>query len=75
MALSLTGVNVHRFRARVDAQLGHVSLTTAPSIQKQIMRDILAERMSITAAPISTRLVFAPTAASSGKGDASWRAK
>jgi pimeloyl-ACP methyl ester carboxylesterase len=25
-----------------DPQLGHVSLTTAPSIQKQIMRDILA---------------------------------
>jgi hypothetical protein len=24
-----------------DAQLGHVSLTTAPLIQRQIMRDIL----------------------------------
>ena len=29
-----------------DAQLGHVSLTTAPSIQKQIMRDILAANSS-----------------------------
>ena len=27
------------------------------------------------AVPISMRLVFAPTAASSGKGEASWRAK
>ena len=32
-------------------------------------------RMSITAVPISMRLVLAPTAASSGNGDASWRAK
>jgi hypothetical protein len=30
--------------------------------------------MSITAVPISMRLVFAPTAARSGKGEASWRA-
>jgi hypothetical protein len=29
-----------------DAQLGHVSLTTAPLIQKQIMRDILAANSS-----------------------------
>jgi len=29
-----------------DPQLGHVSLTTAPSIQKQIMRDILAANSS-----------------------------
>ena len=29
-----------------NAQLGHVSLTTAPSIQKQIMRDILAANSS-----------------------------
>jgi pimeloyl-ACP methyl ester carboxylesterase len=29
-----------------DVQLGHVSLTTAPSIQKQIMRDILAANSS-----------------------------
>ena len=27
----------------------------------------------MTAVPISIRVVFAPTAASSGKGDASWR--
>jgi hypothetical protein len=31
--------------------------------------------MSITDVPISTRLVFAPTAAKSGKGEANWRAK
>jgi hypothetical protein len=31
--------------------------------------------MSITAVSISMRRVFAPTAASSGKGEASWRAK
>jgi hypothetical protein len=31
--------------------------------------------MSMTAGPISMRLVFAPTAASKGKGEASWRAK
>jgi len=31
--------------------------------------------MSITAVPISMRLVLAPTAASSGKGEPSWRAK
>ena len=31
--------------------------------------------MSITAVPISIRLVRAPTAASSGNGDPSWRAK
>ncbi|MHC2863891.1 hypothetical protein ACVIYH_004969 [Bradyrhizobium diazoefficiens] len=31
--------------------------------------------MSITAVPISIVLVLAPTAASSGKGEASWRAK
>ena len=31
--------------------------------------------MSITAVPISIRLVRAPTAASSGNGEASWRAK
>jgi hypothetical protein len=31
--------------------------------------------MSITAVPISIRLVFAPTAASNGNGEASWRAK
>jgi len=31
--------------------------------------------MSMTAVPISMRLVFAPTAASSGNGEASWRAK
>src|ERR1035437_9833457 len=31
--------------------------------------------MSITAVPISMRLVFAPTAARSGKGEASWRGK
>src|ERR1700704_4981976 len=31
--------------------------------------------MSMTAVPISIRLVFAPTAASNGKGEPSWRAK
>ena len=31
--------------------------------------------MSITPVPISMRLVRAPTAASSGNGEASWRAK
>src|SRR3954451_4135805 len=31
--------------------------------------------MSITPVPISIRLVLAPMAASSGKGEASWRAK
>src|SRR5215218_2768896 len=31
--------------------------------------------MSMTAVPISIRLVRAPTAASSGNGEASWRAK
>jgi hypothetical protein len=31
--------------------------------------------MSITAVPISMRLVFASTAANSGKGEESWRAK
>jgi hypothetical protein len=31
--------------------------------------------MSMTAVPSSIRLVFAPIAASSGSGDASWRAK
>src|SRR5215204_2335543 len=31
--------------------------------------------MSMTAVPISIRFVLAPTAASSGKGEASWRAK
>jgi pimeloyl-ACP methyl ester carboxylesterase len=38
--------NFHGMLQNVDmgrnAELGHVSLTTAPSIQKQIMRDILA---------------------------------
>jgi hypothetical protein len=29
----------------------------------------------MTAVPISMRLVFAPTAAIRGKGEASWRAK
>jgi hypothetical protein len=29
-----------------NADLGHVSLTTAPSIQKQIMQDILAANSS-----------------------------
>src|SRR6478609_2848566 len=32
-------------------------------------------RMSMTPVPISIRLVLAPTAASSGNGDANWRAK
>jgi pimeloyl-ACP methyl ester carboxylesterase len=40
------GGNYHGVLQNVDmgrnAELGHVSLTTAPSIQKQIMRDILA---------------------------------
>jgi hypothetical protein len=31
--------------------------------------------MSITAVPISMRFVRAPTAASNGKGEPSWRAK
>jgi hypothetical protein len=44
------GGNYHGMLQNVDlghnADLGHVSLTTAPSIQKQIMQDILAANSS-----------------------------
>jgi hypothetical protein len=44
------GRNYHGMLQNVDmarnAELGHISLTTAPSIQKQIMRDILAANSS-----------------------------
>ena len=42
-----------------NAELGHVSLTTAPSIQKQIMTDIVAEMLPDTCPAILSGPSFA----------------